>query len=141
VGKRPAALSTVRVDSRRSDWVHAHSVSVWEELHDEFRASLAEPRFFEPSVLVERLKEMRRRGRGVNFICGRAPYSARPQPVLACYGWPAFFPQESPAPTTNDKPGAMRSLEDPQFATLVNRAPADGEWSYGREHAALSPNG
>jgi len=33
-------------------------------------------------------------------------------------------------PTNNDAPGAMPSFIEPQLATLVSRAPTDGEWSY-----------
>jgi hypothetical protein len=45
--------------------------------------------------------------------------------------------QNAPAPTTNDEPGAMSSLEEPKLATRVNRAPTDGEWSYGRRARGL----
>jgi bifunctional non-homologous end joining protein LigD len=35
-----------------------------------------------------------------------------------------------PRPVAPDPPGAMPSLIEPQLATLVNRAPTAGEWSY-----------
>jgi bifunctional non-homologous end joining protein LigD len=33
-------------------------------------------------------------------------------------------------PAADDAQGAMPSIIEPQLATLVNRAPSDGEWSY-----------
>jgi bifunctional non-homologous end joining protein LigD len=38
--------------------------------------------------------------------------------------------KKAPRAVAPDPPGAMPSLMEPQLATLVNRAPTDGEWSY-----------
>jgi bifunctional non-homologous end joining protein LigD len=38
--------------------------------------------------------------------------------------------KKAPIRPTRDAPGTLPSLIEPQLATLVNRAPTEGEWSY-----------